>query len=102
MASQISPTPAAAGRILTIMYYLYILKSGKDGNIYTGLSSNLRQRVQQHVDGKVISTKHRRPLKLIYYEAYMNRTDAINREKYLKNGGKAKNELKLQIADSLK
>ena len=84
------------------MYYLYILKSGKDGNIYTGLSSNLRQRVQQHVDGKVISTKHRRPLKLIYYEAYMNRTDAINREKYLKNGGKAKNELKLQIADSLK
>ena len=90
MVSQILSNPAAAGRILTIMYYLYILKSGKDGNIYTGLSSNLRQRVQQHVDGKVISTKHRRPLKLIYYEAYMNRTDAINREKYLKNGGKAK------------
>ena len=84
------------------MYYLYILKSDKDGNIYTGVSSNLRLRVQQHIDGKVISTKHRRPLKLIYYEAYLSETDAINREKYLKNGGKAKNELKLQIADSLK
>ena len=62
----------------------------------------MRLRIQQHIDGKVISTKHRRPLKLIYYEAYMSKADAINREKYLKNGGKAKNELKLQIANSLK
>lgn len=84
------------------MYYVYILKSDKDGNIYTGFSSSLRLRVKQHIDGEVISTKHLRPLRLIYYEAYLNEIDAINREKYLKNGGKAKNELKLQITNSLK
>ena len=84
------------------MYYVYILKSEKDGNIYTGSSSNLRLRIQQHNNGKVVSTKSRRPLKLLYYEAYYSEIDARNREKYLKNGGKAKTELKLQIKESLK
>lgn len=94
--------PAAAGRILANMYYVYILKSDRDGNIYTGFSSNLQLRIQQHIEGEVISTKNRRPLKLVYYEAYLNETDARNREKYLKNGGKAKTELKSQIECSLK
>ncbi len=84
------------------MYYVYVLKSQKDGNIYTGFSSNLRLRIQQHVEGKVVSTKYRRPLKLIYYEAYLSEQDAKNREKYLKDGGKAKTSLKSQIESSLK
>ena len=84
------------------MYYVYILWSEKDRNIYTGFSSNLRTRIQQHDDGKVISTKNRRPLKLVYYEAYYSEIDARNRERYLKGGGKAKIELKLQIKESLK
>jgi len=84
------------------MFYVYILKSAKDNNIYTGFTSNLKVRYKEHTDGKVVSTKNRRPLKLVYYEAYASEADARNREKYLKAGGKAKNDLKLQIDNSLK
>ena len=40
-------------------------------------------------------------MKLIYFEAYLDKIDAKKREKYLKAGGKAKNDLKLQIKNSL-
>ena len=83
------------------MYYVYILLSCKDSNIYTGYSSDLKRRFNQHQLGLVKSTKNRRPLKLIYYEAYISKKDAQIREKYLKSGGKAKNSLKLQIKNSL-
>ncbi len=66
------------------MYYTYVLKSIKDGNFYTGFTENLKLRFEQHNTGLVESTKHRRPLKLIYYEACLNKDDAIKREKYLK------------------
>jgi putative endonuclease len=83
------------------VHYVYILKSIKDNNIYTGYSSSLKLRVKEHLDGKVASTRYRRPLKLVYYEAYLSEDDARAREKYLKGGGKAKKILKVQIADSL-
>ncbi len=83
------------------MFYVYILKSIKDSCVYTGYTSNLEQRLQQHQLGLVKSTKNRTPLKLIYYEAYLSKTDAQKRERYLKSGGKAKNDLKSQISDSL-
>ena len=74
----------------------------KDEKIYTGFSSDLKRRFEEHRMGLVKSTKNRRPLKLVYYEAFLSIVDARNREKYLKSGGKAKNALKLQITDSLK
>ncbi len=66
------------------MYYTYILKSEKDKKFYTGYTNNLKLRFKQHCDGKVVSTKNRRPLKLIYYEVCLNQQDATHREKYLK------------------
>ena len=66
------------------MFYVYILKSLKDGNFYIGYSSNLKRRIQEHSDGKVKSTRNRRPLKLICYEAYLDKETALRREKYLK------------------
>jgi putative endonuclease len=83
------------------MYYVYILKSEKDNNIYTGFTSNIKLRFEEHKNGLVKSTKNRRPLKLIYCEVYLSKVDAKKREKYLKSGGKAKNDLKSQIAESL-
>ena len=83
------------------MYYVYVLLSLKDKQIYTGLSSNLKQRIEEHQKGQVKSTSSRKPLKLIYYEAYLSESDARRRELYLKNGGKAKLALKQQITDSL-
>ena len=66
------------------MYYTYILLSKKDGNYYAGYSKNLKLRFKQHREGIVESTKNRRPLVLIYYEACLNQTDALRREKYFK------------------
>jgi putative endonuclease len=66
------------------MYYVYILRSEKDNNFYVGYSSDLRNRLLQHEKGLVSSTKNRRPLTLVYYEACINQQDATHREKYLK------------------
>ena len=82
------------------MYYVYILFSEKDKLLYTGSTSDLRNRFKKHVDGFVKATKHRRPLRLIYYEAYSNELDARRREIYLK-GGKGKSELKIQLKEIL-
>ena len=82
------------------MYYVYILFSVKDKRLYTGFSDNLRSRFKAHTEGYVKATKHRRPLKLIYYEAYSSESDARQREKYLK-GGNGRGELKIQLKDTL-
>ena len=66
------------------MYYVYVLKSRKDGRFYMGCTADLRKRVAEHGDGKVRSTSHRLPFDLLYYEASWNHADALHREKYLK------------------
>jgi len=71
------------------------------GCLYTGFTSNLKQRFRQHQNGEVKSTKKFLPVKLIYYQAFLSETDARKEEKYLKSGGKAKNTLKLRIKESL-
>ena len=65
-------------------YYVYVLLSAKDKNLYTGYTENLKSRFEQHSKGYVSSTKERRPLKLIYSEACLDKKDATHREKYLK------------------
>lgn len=54
--------------------------------LYTGFTGDLRKRVMEHNDGKVMSTKNRLPFELIYYEGCLNEQDARAREKYLKSG----------------
>lgn len=68
------------------MFYVYVLKSEKDGKHYVGFTNDLRRRFQEHVDGKNRSTFYRRPLKLIYYECYVNRDIAKVRETQVKSG----------------
>ena len=65
-------------------HYTYVLKSIKDNNLYIGYSVNLWNRMEEHAKGYVKSTKYRRPLVLVYYEACFNKEAAIKREKYLK------------------
>lgn len=67
-----------------MIHYVYILQSDKDDNFYVGYTINLKNRLKKHNQGKVRSTKHRIPLKLIYYEVCLNQEDATHREKYLK------------------
>lgn len=82
------------------MYYVYVLYSEKDNKLYTGFSSNLKNRVKEHSQGKSSSTKCRRPLKLVYYEAHLSKRDAYRRERYFKTT-KGKATLKQILRDSL-
>jgi len=77
-------------------YFVYILFSERDKNLYTGYSEDLKSRVKRHQSGFARATKYRLPIKLIYYECYLDKLDAKRREKFLK-GGKGKNELKIQL-----
>lgn len=62
------------------MFCVYVLHSERDGMLYTGFSNDLKNRIKYHEQGKVISTKNRRPVKLIYFEAYLIEKDAKSRE----------------------
>lgn len=69
-----------------MMFYTYVLISETDSKLYIGYTDDLHKRLEEHQKGKVVSTAHRRPLKLIYYEACLNAKDALKREKYFKTG----------------
>jgi putative endonuclease len=66
------------------MFYVYALMSLRDNGFYVGFTEDLKNRFILHSKGEVKSTRNRRPLKLVYYEASMNIKDALKREKYLK------------------
>ena len=66
------------------MYYTYVLLSEKDEKFYIGYSFDLKKRFDDHCKGRVVSTRDRRPLKLVYYESCISKKDAMHRERYLK------------------
>ncbi len=67
------------------MYYVYILQSIRKPNwLYKGSTTDLKKRYKEHNQRKNFSTAPYAPFKLIYYEAYLLKTDAEAREKYLK------------------
>lgn len=68
------------------MYFVYILFSHKDKKLYIDHTENFKNRFALHVSSNVTSTKNRRPLELIYYEAYKNQLDAKKRGVFLKSG----------------
>ncbi len=68
------------------MHYTYVIESAKDGRWYTGVTGDLRTRLANRLKGQVRSTSHRRPLRLVYYEACLSEADARRRERYLKSG----------------
>ena len=105
MAGQFSFRNAGAlvhgplSEVLT-MHYVYVFLSQKDNKFYIGLANNLERRISEHYNGEVVSTKARRPLKLIFYEAYLNEKDAVRREDYFKTS-KGKRTLRLMLKDFL-
>ncbi len=83
------------------MFSLYILKSLKDDNLYIGSTNDLKRRLGEHNSGKVESTRFRRPLKLVYAEAYSVEDEARKREHNLKLRAKVWKQLSLRIKKSL-
>lgn len=73
------------GKTTSIFWYTYVLRSQKDGLCYVGFTGDLKNRFQEHQNGRVTSTKYRRPFILEYYEACLDEGDARAREKYFKS-----------------
>ncbi|MEM9023197.1 MAG: GIY-YIG nuclease family protein [Bacteroidota bacterium] len=79
------------------MFFVYAIRSFKDGRIYVGFSQDPIKRLKEHNSGKTRSTKAYRPLHLFYQEEVATRMEARAREKYLK-GGLGKEFLKSLLA----
>jgi putative endonuclease len=79
------------------MFFVYIIQSIKDKKLYYGYTPDLRKRFKKHNLGLVKSTKPRIPFKLVYYEAYASKQDAVKREHNLKLQAKALAQLKGRI-----
>jgi putative endonuclease len=68
------------------MIIVYVLRSLKDSKLYVGMTENLEARLKRHEQGKVPSTRNRRPFVLLHNEEFEDRLQARKREKYLKSG----------------
>ncbi|OOB77394.1 MAG: hypothetical protein BEN19_02045 [Epulopiscium sp. Nuni2H_MBin003] len=70
------------------MYYIYILECN-DNTLYTGYTINLENRINTHNLGKGAKyTKGRLPVKLVYFETYELKSDALKREIQIKKLGR--------------
>ncbi|MBU4299551.1 GIY-YIG nuclease family protein [Patescibacteria group bacterium] len=67
------------------MVFLYILQSVKDKSYYIGITENIKDRLIKHNQGRVLSTKSKKPFILVRQEHYNSRSDAYKRERYLKS-----------------
>lgn len=83
------------------MFFVYILQSKKDKDLYIGYTKGLLERFKKHNLGLVASTKSKIPFRLAYYEAYASRQDATHREHNLKLRAKALRQLKNRIKNCL-
>jgi len=71
------------------MYYVYVLKSKKNGKLYTGFTNNLTRRLLEHntiSTDKASWTSRNRPFELLFYEAFKNKADAQKDEHFFKSG----------------
>lgn len=67
------------------MYYLYVLYSLKDGNLYKGTSSDPAKRFIRHNSGGNKSTAHRKPFVLLLLEEFIDKSEAQRQERYYKS-----------------
>jgi len=67
------------------MHFVYILKSLNYTKTYTGISTNIHKRLQEHNLGKNKFTKKYRPWKILFSKEVGTRLEARKKEKYLKS-----------------
>ncbi|SFC83386.1 GIY-YIG nuclease family protein [Clostridium uliginosum] len=78
------------------MNYVYIVECS-DGTFYTGWTNNLTKRMEMHSTGKGAKyTRGRGPVKLLYYEEFQEKTQAMKREYEIKQLNRNKKQLLIQ------
>ena len=68
------------------MYYIYVLRSEKTERLYTGSCENVDRRLREHNSGQSKATRHGVPWHLVYTESFDTRSEAMQRELFLKTG----------------
>ncbi|MFH0820095.1 MAG: GIY-YIG nuclease family protein [bacterium] len=68
------------------MYYFYVLQFKNNKKLYKGITNNLRKRITDHRSGQSKFTSRNGDFNLIFYEAYLDKRDAIEAERYFKSG----------------
>jgi len=76
----------ASGGVATNMYYVYILFSEKLNKRYIGSTDDLRDRIRRHNSKGSKFTSVGIPWRLIYYEGFLNKENALREERFLKTG----------------
>lgn len=76
-------------------YYVYVLKCGLN-RLYVGYTTDLKRRYEEHKNDRVYSTKRLKVEKIIFYEAFLDKGDALRRESYFKTT-KGKRSLRLML-----
>jgi len=82
------------------MYYVYILFSHKLNKKYIGSTNDLKNRLKEHNAGRTPFTIKGIPWKLIYYQCFINKIDALAEEKFLKSG-KGRERLKFLLENTV-
>ena len=67
-------------------FYVYVLESLADGKHYVGHTDDLSKRLIEHNSGRCRYTKGHQPWQIIYQELTRSRSEAIQRERFLKSG----------------
>jgi len=84
-----------------MFYFVYLLENNFDKSWYIGFTTDLKQRVDDHNNGKGgRTTRMKQSWRLIYFEGYKIKKDATGREKFLKSGS-GRRYLKKQLANYL-
>ena len=79
------------------LFYVYVLEL-QNGKKYIGQTNNLKRRLYEHANGLSPYTKKFKFKKLLYYEVFPARSEAIKRERFLKSG-QGREWLKRKIAE---
>jgi putative endonuclease len=83
------------------MYYVYVLKSLRNKKLYKGLTNDLKRRLAEHNSGHSEFTRNNGPWKLLYYECFSDKKDAMDEEAFLKSG-KGRERLSYMLKNTLK
>lgn len=87
--------------MMSYMHWIYIIKSTKHDVLYIGYTDNLVKRLDEHNRGLSRHTRKYLPWRFVYVEGYASKSDAIERERILKQFGKVYSQLKRRIKRSL-
>ncbi len=78
------------------MYYAYIARCSDD-TLYVGYTNDIERREAVHNDGRGARyTRGRLPVKIVYFEMFENRSEAMKREWEMKQMKKAEKEALLK------